>query len=354
MSDEEEIVISVNGVSYGGWKAAAALSSIDAVCGSFDVSLMDRWGEMKAPMEIHPGDACQVLLGDEPVITGYVDSVSPSITASDHSIAISGRDKTADLVDCSTDINAYELIGLKLDEIAKMICQKFGINVLVNTNVGEAFERFAIQPGESAFSCLERAAKLRGVLLTTNGDGALAISAKGVFPATGDAIIEGKNILSGSAVYDWKDRFSDYTVHGQMPAFDDGADDPAHNQIGNARDVNVMRYRPLILTSESWATLESARIRAENECAWRAGKATRVNVQVPGWRQSNGSRWMPGIKTAATSRSLYIPDNTELVVSSVRYSFSDSDGRIAELELTRPDAYMNNCSGAVEVDPYES
>jgi prophage tail gpP-like protein len=178
------------------------------------------------------------------------------------------------------------------------------------------------------------------------------LSAKGVFEESGDALIEGANIKSGSAVYDWKDRFQTYRVNSQMPSFGDGADDPLHAEIGEARDTNVMRHRPLIVNSEAWATPEATRIRAENECCCRAGKSTRVNIQVTGWRQSSGKLWKPGLKVSVTSPALYRLDNADMVISTVRYTYSDGDGAVAELELTRPDVYLDTGAGEVKEDPF--
>lgn len=351
--EDEEIIVAINGTNYGGWKAAEVTRSMDSVCGGFSVEVFDRWESQSIPREIRPGDACQVLLGDEPVITGYVDVVRPSISDEEHKITVSGRDRTCDLVDSSAEIESFEVFDQTLDALAVMLCEPFGIDVKVQTDVGNPFAKFAVQPGETVFACIERAAKRRGVLCTTDGEGNLVLSARGDFIAAGDAVVEGRNLLSGSAEYNHQDRFRDYKVHAQMPSFFDGASDPVHDQIGVARDTNMMRHRPLILTCESWADPADVEIRAKNECAYRAGESSRVNIQVAGWRQSGGSLWRPRLKLPVTSSSLYIADNTELVVRTVRYTFSDGDGRKAELEMTRPDAYLKDCSGQVEDDPFD-
>lgn len=346
-----EIVVAVNGTHYAGWKAADATCSMDSVCGAFDVALFDRWGASDIPREILPGDSCQVLVDDEAVLTGYTDVVSPSISPEEHGVSISGRDKTADLVDCSAELDSFEIHNQKLDDVARSLCGKFGIKVQVNTDVGAPFARFAVQPGETAFACIERMAKLRGVLCTTSGTGDLVLSARGEFESSGDSLVEEVNIKSGVAVYDFRDRFSVYKAHAQMPALFDGADAPVHNQIGEARDANLMRYRPLILTCDSWSSSADTETRAKNECAYRAGKSSRLNIQVAGWRQSGGALWRPKMKVPVISRSLYL-DNVTFVIRTVRYSFSDSDGTIAELEMTRPDAYLNSGAGEVESDPF--
>lgn len=42
-----------------------------------------------------------MLIGDEPVLTGYVEALPLRYDASSVSMGIVGRSKTADLVDCS-------------------------------------------------------------------------------------------------------------------------------------------------------------------------------------------------------------------------------------------------------------
>jgi prophage tail gpP-like protein len=75
-------------------------------------------------------------------------------------------------------------------------------------------------------------------------------------------------------------------------------------------------------------------------------------VRVAGWRQSSGALWRPGLKVMVAAPALYF-DNAELVVSSLRFTFSDGDGTVTELELTRPDAYLDSQAGEVEEDPDE-
>ncbi len=347
----DDVTLSINGTDYAGWKGVTVTRSIDSVCGSFELNVSDRWPNQNIPRAIREGDECQVFLGNDVVITGFVDGVSPAITKDTHSLAVRGRDKTCDLVDCSAEIDLYELVDEDLAGIAGMVCEKFGIELKVQTGVGEPFVRFSIQPGDSAFSIIERAARQRGVSCTTDGNGALVLTARGEFKPAGDRLEEGVNLLAATADYDWTSRHQTYRVLGQMPSFHDGADDPMADMLGQARDANVMRYRPLILTCEIWTDAESAEKRAKCECAWRAGKSLRVNVQVMGWRQSNGMLWEPGYTVHLISPSLY-QDDVELVISTVRYSISDSSGQIAELEMTRPDAYLDNGEGEVEKDPF--
>lgn len=154
----DEITVSINGTNYAGWTAADVTRSMDAVCGEFNVELFDRWGELEMPREIRPGDECQVFAGGEPVITGYVDSVRPSIGPNHHKVAISGRDKICDLVDCSAELESFELLGVTLDALAQKLCAPFGTLalfgyrdygsfVLGSNGANDIFVRDEIDPG---------------------------------------------------------------------------------------------------------------------------------------------------------------------------------------------------------------
>lgn len=346
----DDVILNVNGTRYHGWKSMTLVRSIDALCGRFDIAAHDRWPGQNLPRGISEGDECVVFLGDDPVITGYVDGISPGYTSDSSFLGVRGRDKTMDLVDCPTTVDTYEVIDMDLAEIAANLCSEFKIELKVDTDVGAPFPKFSIQPGEKAAACLDRAARQRGVICTTDGRGALVLLSRKSFRKADDQLVEGENITRAAGDYNFADRYSMYRVFGQMPSFNDGIDEPLSDILGIARDANVMRYRPLFLSAEAWTSPESATIRAKNECARRAGKSKRVNVQVVGWRQSSGALWEPGITIHITSPSLYLP-NTEMVISSVRYSISDSDGQVTELELTRPDAYLENGEGEVEAEP---
>lgn len=348
MSDAAGIVLKLNGADYGGWLEQRASRSIEHVCGTFDLSMTDRWAIEKVRRELHPGDECQILLDGESVLNGYIDVMEPSYSATSHVLRVSGRDRTCDLVDCSAEVDAYEFMGVDLETIARFLCEKFEIGLRVETATGEPFRKFVVHPGETAFQVIERAAKQRGVLCTTDGAGDLVLCSRGT--GTGDDLVEGGNILAARAPQDWRNRYSIYRVNGQMPAFLDGLDEPFEGQYGEAIDRNIHRYRPLTINCECYADAGGARARAEYECCCRAGKANRHYITVPGWRQSSDALWTPNL--LVTVRSPMIDaDGVNMIVAGVSWMVG-SGGEVTNLELARPDAFLEDASGQVEEDPF--
>jgi prophage tail gpP-like protein len=331
------ILLLVRGRVYGGWKQASITRSLDAIAGKFDLVSIDKWEANAERWRIFPGDECQVKIDGEPLITGYVDKAGPSYDANSHSIKILGRDKTADLVDCSAIVTGSELRGLALDGIVRELAKPFGIGVIKQVDSGPVFQSFAIQPSETAWEAIERAARQRFMVVTTDGAGNAVIADIGATRAADD-LIEGQNIKAASAEYDYSQRFSEYIVKGQAAASNDGWEDAKADVESRATDPNVKRYRPKIISAETQASDGSASNRAELEAASRAGKSTKITVTVQGWTMSNGDLWP--VNSLVRIKSPLLSIDADLVISEVKFGVSDSSGITTELQLTRPDAYL--------------
>lgn len=335
----DRVSLHVGGKKYEGWETASITRSIEAVAGSFNLTATDRWYLDTERWQIMPGDMCVLKINGTPIITGYVDSISPSITGDSHEISITGRDKTADLVDCSADVKSFEIRGQTLKSIAEMLCKPFGIAVIASGGTGEAFPSVAIQPGETVWSCIERLAKQRKVAVTTNGNGDLVFAQIGTGKAD-DALVEGANIKAASATYDFAGRFSEYIVKGQLQSTGDGEDawNPPQNQVeARTKDANIKRYRPLILTAESGVYESSAATRAQLEAKKRAGDSSEINVTVQGWTQSSGAIWPLNAMALLKCPSLYI-DESSFVIASVTFSIGSET--TTAMVLKRADAYI--------------
>ena len=86
---------------YEGWLSFSIVRTMDAPSGSFNLTVSDRWPGQSEPWPLKEGDECQLNLAGEPLIRGYIDSVQFGLSGTDRSLSVSGRDKAADMVDCS-------------------------------------------------------------------------------------------------------------------------------------------------------------------------------------------------------------------------------------------------------------
>lgn len=338
----------VNGKAFEGWQQISVKRSMKAISGSFELAVVDKWAEDQTAWQIKPGDSCTLMIGEDTLVTGYVDAVSSSIDATTKRVAVSGRDKTGDLVDCSADHKTGSISNVTLLELAKKLAAPFGVGVKALVTSSEKWPAWKIQQGESIFESIERAARLRGVLLMNDGAGNLVITRAATARASSE-LVQGDNILSAEAEFSMKERFSRYTVKAQGMGLDETNPETDFSMTGSASDAGVSRHRPMVIVAEGAATIASCRTRAQWEATVRLGKSTRVSVTVVGWRQVNGDLW--AVNTVVKVNAPGLGLNTELLITEVTFQKSDS-GTLTQLTLEPAAAYTPDPTIAAKKDPW--
>ncbi|WP_034627445.1 phage baseplate assembly protein [Desulfocurvibacter africanus] len=347
MADRCELL--VGGTIFEGWEEVSVSRHLETLCGSFSLRLTDRWAGLSEALPVPPGAACEVRLGGQTVVTGYVDDCEPSFDANSHELTVAGRDRACDLVDCSAPHEPGEWTNISLDRLARILAAPFGVAVSVQTDVGKAFDKIAVEPGESAWETLERACRQRAVLCISDAAGGIVLTRTGSERAA-TALVEGQNILSARGRFTTKDRFSVYRVLGQRPGTDFDSGPEVAQPSAESKDASITRYRPLIIVGEQSLDTATGRERAQWEATIRAARGSSVQVTVQGWTQGDGSLWRPGLLAHVTSP--YLRLDTELLIAGVRHTLSDG-GTLSELDLRRPDAYQPGPEKKKEKDPLE-
>ena len=333
MSDD--VTLTINGMIFAGWTEVEVITGIDAVASTFSVGVTERWPDHPERWVIDAGAPVVVAIGGEPLITGYVDELSSDISGDSHSITVSGRSKTADLVDCSALNKPGSWSNRSLEAIAQEIATPFGVTLSVEAATGAPFKKFALQQGESAWEAIERMLKQRGLLGITNAAGNLRL----VSPkpgAAGETITQGREPMAIRGRHDVSERFSRYIAKGQAAGDDQANGDVVAGPKGEASDPGVGRYRPLIVMAEDQATTASLETRAKWEATVRAAKAQDAVVKLPNWRRSSGALWTPMQLVNLDAPSAWINDSMMVVSTAFRI---DDSGKSVELTLARPEAY---------------
>lgn len=334
---KEIATLEINGELYRGWTSVKVNQSIETLCGKFDLALADKWTPEAKAWPLDAGTECRIKLGDDLIITGYLDTVNPSFSEGSHSISVSGRDKTADLVDCSAVHDPGEWKGLTLDRLASELAKPFGLSVKNETDVGDPFKVFKIQPGETSWTALERACRQRGVMVVTDNTSQLVLTKPGAQGKAATVLEQGLNVLSASANYNYIIRYSDYIVRGQQQGSDSIDPETAAQTEARAKDAGVKRYRPLLVIAEGQADNKSAKNRAEWEATNRAARAASIGVTVPGWRMEDGELW--AVNKLVEVKIPYLQIESELLISVLDFSVSEGGGTTTRLQLRRKDAF---------------
>ncbi|EAS6150702.1 phage tail protein, partial [Salmonella enterica] len=207
------IELFISGKVFSGWTGVSVRRSLEHLAGSFELELM--MPGQPAPDGITPGLPLTLQINGVTVITGYLDTVKHKITATSNKISITGRDKTGDLVDCSAVFKGSQWHNRTLEQIAGDLCKPFGIRVIWQVDDATAakpFATFTLQLSETVGDALTRAARHRGVLVTSNADGDLVFTRAGNQQT--DTLELGKNLLDADFTDDWRNRYSEYLVKG--------------------------------------------------------------------------------------------------------------------------------------------
>jgi len=286
-----EISLETAGRRYGGWKRIVVSRSIEAFAGSFNFAASERSPADPTGRPIRMGDEAVVRIGDEVLITGFIDRIGPSYDAQSHEITVAGQSKTGDLVHCSAAIAPGEWRNQKLEQIAAALVAPYGIRVRTEVSTGAAFPTFKLEPGDTVRGAIARAAAQRAVLVTNNGAGDLVLTRVGP-DRVGVELRRGERTLSARGSFSDRDRFSIYTVRGQRRSADSDGDEPQIQVEAEAKDLGVTRFRPLDIVAEEPGSSGDLLARAKWEATTRQANAQRATLTVQDWSHPGGI-WLP-------------------------------------------------------------
>ncbi|MDU1063054.1 MAG: baseplate protein, partial [Leclercia adecarboxylata] len=273
---DHDVVLRINGREFAGWTRVSISAGIDRIARNFDVDITREWPNnfdlASMDLPVAEGDAVEVLIGADKVMTGYVDATPLRYDANGISAGIVGRSKTQDLIDCSAPTQPGQFTNRSLAQIVTTLAAPFGVDVVSATSESSTLTNFQIDFGESVNEALNRLLGLEQVLAFDNADGALVLDTVGNQKAV-TALVFGQNIAFADSPREYSDRYSSYTVTGQRAGTDSDYGDITNSKItASVSDSSVKRYRPLIIKQCGNSTIATCRARAEYERAHREGK----------------------------------------------------------------------------------
>jgi len=336
---QDVVTLLVDGEELSGFKSVNIISSLETLCGSFEVTLADKLDGKNFKLKTQ--SSCVVKIGSDTIITGFIDRVTPKFDARSHSVVIKGRDKTADLVDSSIETPPLEY-G-KNQDLFKLV-QKWvaphSITVIKDYDIVPKFpQKLAVSLGETCAEVIIRACRMKGIIPITDGTGRLLLTASGG-ELSDDSLAYEVNVKAGEADYDYANRFYKYTFRTQNNNEDEVIAELWNRSLevsGSATDPSIKRQnRKVVLDAEHDATRDECKKRAEVEALVRAANGQTASVTVQGWRQSTGKLWKKNMIVPVDIPPLYI--NQELLISEVSYTLGE-DGSESTLKLVRPDAF---------------
>lgn len=336
--DEALLVVGEQQRALKGWKQIRITRGIERLPSDFSISMTERFisGE---EVIVSPGDPFRLLLGGDIVVTGFVDTVTAQFDAQSHSVAVAGRSKCADLVDCAAEWPGMQIVNSNIEQIAKQLAVPYaGLGIECDLTDLPTVQQLNILLGETPFSILERVSRYSSALVYDNPDGNLVITRVSDQQAAG-GFAEGINVEGARSAFSMLDRFSEYMAVQQALDMLSDLSGGSLNVITKVADTGVGRRRQRVIVAENLSAIgiEVTQRRAVWEMNRRIARGAAVTLTTDSWRDAAGALWEPNTLVHVTLPTIKVPDAT-LLIGEVTYRLDDT-GTHADLVLMPPDAF---------------
>jgi prophage tail gpP-like protein len=339
---DDTVTLTVGNQVLTGWQRVSVVRHLAGIPASFDLQVTEKYPNV-AEINVQPGQPCTIKIGADLVLTGYVDRYAASVNPAMHTIRISGRSMSEDLVDCSAVFGDIDKPGFQIANgtafsIAGQLAAPYGITVQSTAGSGPKLQQFNILLGETPWEIIDRVTRYSDMLVYDMPDGSIMLAKVGTTSmASGFAL--GKNVEQGDVNFSMDGRFSEYEGHlTSVLTFGTDAGINTPTLGGVVKDVGVPRFRKRYVISEQFVQGQPlAQARAVWEMNRRKGQSFQFNVTCDSWRDSAGALWdlnkLAPIQAAALKLA-----NASYLIGAITYT-RDESGQHAQLTLMPPEAY---------------
>ena len=335
----DDVSLIVNGVEHKGWQSVVIRKSVDALASSFQLQMAyERFGDRP---DVHVGANVQILINGSLVITGAIDAMPSTKSATDHTRTVIGRSLTRNVVDCSVYLKTNQIDKSTPLQIAQRICAPLGVDVINEAGALLPIPIFRWADAARCGDVIQDACRQQGLTVRDNEFGQIVITRPRERVSRG-SVQEGDGSKGGSVgnIEGWRvmrseaQRFSDYFVKGRTTQSDAR---PGNQVRGEAKDDGVSSFRPLIIQAEGDMTNAKCKIRAVHEAQRRAAIENPVSVTVAGWRYAaDGNPWrVDEVLRVSIPTESY---DSSLLIKSLSFEKSDG-GTHTVMDLVDPAAY---------------
>jgi prophage tail gpP-like protein len=335
---DQAVLVVGNGTALKGWQSVRVSRSIERLPSDFGLGMTERFIDASV-VAVSPGDPFQLLLGADIVMTGYVDSVNAMLAPDEHTLAVAGRSKCADLIDCAAEWPGSQIANSNLEQIAAQLAKPYeGLEVWSDLTGLPIVTNMQFMLGETPYSIIERVARFSAALVYDDPEGHLILTRVGKEFAAG-GLHEGINVENVTSAFSMLDRFSEYIAVLQALDMYQDFSGGSQNVITTQQDPTVPRHRRRIIIAENTSAVgvQITAQRAVWEMNRRTARSASVTVTTDSWRDASGALWKPNTLCHVELPSVKVA-TADLLIGSVTYRL-DQSGTHADLTLMPPDAF---------------
>lgn len=339
---ENDVTVEVDGKAHNSWKSYDIDSDflIPADAFKFDLGVPSN----STVLPDFSGDEVKVRINGELVMTGIVDTTQHTISKTNRTYSLNGRDRASILVDCSAPITNVK--GLTVLDAVKKIVEPLGIKkVALRAENNPTLDKVDIDVGETAWNAAMRCANSAGLHLWFEPNGELIVGGADYSTppvATLCCMKDGKqnNFEQADLTFDVSNRFSEVTFlaqsHGKQ------GQDNKNDLKWVYNDPEMTTYKPKTVVVSDVDNLEALQKWAKKYIADSVLEGFTLTIIVPDHKMQDGTLWQPGQRVHVICEEYEI--DAIFFLMGRRFTLSRNGGTQTELRFKQdgiwtPDAY---------------
>ena len=339
---ENDVTVEVDGKAHNSWKSYDIDSDflIPADAFKFDLGVPSN----STVLPDFSGAEVKVRINGELVMTGIVDTTQHTISKTNRTYSLNGRDRASILVDCSAPITNVK--GLTVLDAVKKIVEPLGIKkVELRAENNPTLDKVDIDVGETAWNAAMRCANSAGLHLWFEPNGVLIIGGADYSTppvATLCCMKDGKrnNFEQADLTFDVSNRFSEVTFlaqsHGKQ------GQDNKNDLKWVYNDPEMTTYKPKTVVVSDVDNLEALQKWAKKYIADSVLEGFTLTIVVPDHKMQDGTLWQPGQRVHVICEEYEI--DAIFFLMGRRFTLSRNGGTQTELRFKQdgictPDAY---------------
>ena len=339
---ENDVTVEVDGKAHNSWKSYDIDSDflIPADAFKFDLGVPSN----STVLPDFSGAEVKVRINGELVMTGIVDTTQHTISKTNRTYSLNGRDRASILVDCSAPITNVK--GLPVLDAVKKIVEPLGIKkVALRAENNPTLDKVDIDVGETAWNAAMRCANSAGLHLWFEPNGELIVGGADYSTppvATLCCMKDGKrnNFEQADLTFDVSNRFSEVTFlaqsHGKQ------GQDNKNDLKWVYNDPEMTTYKPKTVVVSDVDNLEALQKWAKKYIADSVLEGFTLTIVVPDHKMQDGTLWQPGQRVHVICEEYEI--DAIFFLMGRRFTLSRNSGTQTELRFKQdgiwtPDAY---------------
>ena len=339
---ENDVTVEVDGKAHNSWKSYDIDSDflIPADAFKFDLGVPSN----STVLPDFSGAEVKVSINGELVMTGIVDTTQHTISKTNRTYSLNGRDRASILVDCSAPITNVK--GLTVLDAVKKIVEPLGIKkVALRAENNPTLDKVDIDVGETAWNAAMRCANSAGLHLWFEPNGVLIIGGADYSTppvATLCCMKDGKrnNFEQADLTFDVSNRFSEVTFlaqsHGKQ------GQDNKNDLKWVYNDPEMTTYKAKTVVVSDVDNLEALQKWAKKYIADSVLEGFTLTIVVPDHKMQDGTLWQPGQRVHVICEEYEI--DAIFFRMGRRFTLSRNGGTQTELRFKQdgiwtPDAY---------------